>query len=234
MALSDQWTRAQFRTAIQTELMDPSAKWWTTTELNQYISDWQDQVQERFEFVWGTATVTTSVGTFTLATVDPNMLRLDAVYWDNVRVTPKTTAEMELLQRDWRAGTAATFPQVAYQPSDGTMVLWPPPQATGTVVFEYPTRLVTSDDVTPVALPAWVRYSCLQYACWRAYLRAGPNQDAQKAMRRKQKFLRQIERYVTIRENHFPNYTPSLRPGGKYEGDIVNAGRNTTIFKTWY
>src|ERR1700722_13338152 len=85
MALSDLWTAAQLETAIRLELMDPTGtlSWsWSSIELQMYIQDFQTILQDRFEFVWGSATTLIGSNTntygpfeFPLINIATNMLR---------------------------------------------------------------------------------------------------------------------------------------------------------------
>lgn len=107
MPTSDKWSLAQHLTVVRNELADPVAKFWPDTELNHYITDWQNDVQNQFEFVWSITTATqtssgtnvlwnfstwdgslfdftgtqTSLATITIANVVTDMLRPDAVYF---------------------------------------------------------------------------------------------------------------------------------------------------------
>jgi hypothetical protein len=107
MPLSDKWSLATHLTVVRKELADPVAKFWPDSELNHYIEDWQNDVQNQFEFVWGITTATqttsggnvlwnfstwngstfntvgssTSLATITLANFVSDMLRPDAVYF---------------------------------------------------------------------------------------------------------------------------------------------------------
>jgi hypothetical protein len=224
--------------------MDPDGRWWTDAELNEYAGAWQDFLQEKFEFVYNTATIQTALATVTLTDVAVDILRLDAIYWNDFRLVGRDKEELEVDQRDWRASSAGN-PMVTYQDDTYSVSFWPPPSIVGTAVFEYPATLTFIDDVTPSPLPAWTKYSSIEYCVARAYLRAGPNQDIQKFQRRKTRFMRQLQRYVTIRNQYFPDRAPTLRPsissggmfqsdGGRYEGDILNIGKNTTLFQTWF
>lgn len=121
MALSDQWSLTQLRAICRRELADPAARFWPDAELDQYINDWQDQLQNDFEFVWGitTATQTVSSGqsqwdffqwdtqqydavgsslslaTITITSFIDNMLRPDAVYF----VQPDGTSANRVVPR---------------------------------------------------------------------------------------------------------------------------------------
>src|SRR6478609_9595200 len=75
-------TRVALLGACRRTLLDPSSRWWTDTELNDYLNDWQIELQNEFEMVWGTATVTTSTATLTLTDIATDMHRLDAIYWN--------------------------------------------------------------------------------------------------------------------------------------------------------
>jgi hypothetical protein len=221
MALSDRWTREQLRSAVRRELMDPNNTFWTDTELNLYLDDWQQEVQEELEFVWGTATLTTTDSTFALTDLGTNILRPDHFIWNNVRLSPRSKNDLDAWRPYWREADPAS-PYVCYEVDSGTYGLWPPPDSAGTLSVEYPRILTFSSDIAPMDLPAWTRYSAINYCTYRAYERYGPNHDLNRAYRRKSKFLRQVARYKNIKAQFFPDKPLSLRPGGPYESQILN------------
>lgn len=220
MALSDRWTRATLRTVVRRELLDPSGRWFSDAELNGYLDAWQSRLQDELEFCWGTATVTTSLSTLTLTDVATDILRPEAIYWNNRRLVSRTKEELDILDRNWRQYNAST-PYVAYQDDLATVSFWPEPSVAGTVVFEYPKTLALATDTSPMSVPAWTRYSAAPYCTFRAYLRFGPNQDANRSGRAKAKFYRQLAKYKSWRAAFFPDKYLSLRPGGAYEKDIL-------------
>lgn len=76
-----QWTRAELRALVRRELMDTGTRWWSDAELDMYADDWLNEMQQEFEFVWGTWTETTALSTVNLGTFNPPVHRLDAIYW---------------------------------------------------------------------------------------------------------------------------------------------------------
>lgn len=253
MALSDLWTAAQLEAAIRRELMDPSGTtaWsWNSAEIQQYISDWQNILQDRFEFVWGSATVTSAgtatvthgtatdttqgTSTFTLTAIATNILRAGNAWWDGYRLAGRTKDELDTLERDWRMAMAGV-PQAIFQDDINTISVWPfPDTGTHTLVLEYPAIVSFPLNSTPMSVPAWTRYSALSYALFRCYQRPGPQQDLARAERYKQRFIRQGQRIRTIWDAHFPDKAPSLRFAGQYEGDILNVGMHSTLFQVWF
>ena len=220
MALSDRWNKARLRALVRRELLDPKERWWDDGELDGYIVDWQNTVQEECEFIWGSATTTTSLSTLTITAVATDVMRLDAVYWDGGRLAGRSKEELDMLNRNWRnQGTGS--PLVVYQDDYKTFSLWPPPGTAGTLVLEYPKILGFATDATAMSIPAWTRYSVKNYCLYRAYSRFGPNQDQNIALRRRKKFERQLGKYKTIWTNFFPQKYIALRPGGDYEKDIL-------------
>lgn len=250
MALSDLWTLDQLTTAVRRELMDPTGgfDWsWTTVELQYYLNDWQTILQDKFEFTWGSATITLTsntqtnaagepVGPYTipLTSISTNMLRPGNLWFQNFRLVGRTMEELEVMQRDWRE-VGGGVPEVAYMQDINNIGFWPPPSVSGTLIAEFPTTLGMAAGTSTMQVPAWTRYSFLDYACWRAWERPGPNQNLTKAQRRKKRLMQKMIRYKTIWENYLPDKAPSFRIGpGEYEGDILNVGRHNTIFQTWF
>lgn len=253
MALSDLWTAEQLESAIRLQLMDPTGtlSWsWTSVELQFYINDWQTLLQDRFEFVWSSATTLIGSNTntfgpfeFPLVNIATNMLRPGNMWYATTntagtttssyfRLVGRTKEELEVMERDWRE-VAGGSPEVAYMSDINTIGLWPPPSINGTLVTEYPVQLLFSNTSAPMQVPAWTKYSFIDYACWRALERPGPNQNLIKAGRRKKRLELKLKRYRTIWENYLPDKAPSFRLGSTYEGDILNIGRHNTLFTTW-
>jgi hypothetical protein len=251
MALSDLWTQAQLVTAARRELMDPTGtlSWsWTDLELQMYVSDWQTILQDKFEFTWGSATTAVASNTntygpyeFPLTNVATNMLRPGNMWYATqngtgtpnwFRLVGRTKEEIEIMERDWReVGTGV--PQVAYMSDVNTIGIWPPPSVNGTLLSEYPKQIIFAATTSTMQTPAWTRYSYLDYVCWRALERPGPNQNLIKSSRCKARLVAKLKRYKTIWENYLPDKAPSFRIGGTYEGDILNIGRYNTLFQTW-
>lgn len=242
MALSDLWTQAHIILAARRELMDPTGtlSWsWTDQELGMYVEDWQTILQDKFEFVWGSATTaiasnTSSYGPYEipLTTVATNMLRPGNMWWDNIRLVGRTREELEIMERDWRQ-VGGGVPEVAYMGDVNTLGLWPPPSVAGTLVTEYPVTLSFATTSSTMQIPAWTRYSFLDYVVWRAMERPGPNQNLTKSERRKARLMAKMKRYKTIYENYLPDKAPSFTFAKRYEGDILNIGRHNTLFQTW-
>lgn len=219
-ALSIKPTRAILITACRQTLLDPNNQWWTDTELNTYIEDWQQVLQDEFELVWGSASIVTASATLTLTQIAADILRLDAVYWNGRGLVGRSKEELDDIQRNWRSATPAT-PEVVFQNDSRSLSLFPPPLVTGTLVLEYPKSLTLSTNTSTISIPAWARYSAPNYVAFRAFLRAGPNQDINRALKRKAKFALQRNRIRTIKDNFFAERSPHLKPSGVYEGNIL-------------
>lgn len=234
MALYTAWTLNQIRTTVRRELLDPTGKWWTNEELNQYINDWQETLQSQYEFVWSISTLTfTSTTTkFTLSTVCPNVMRVDGVWYTNGgtdtstgRLSPRSMADLDTFQRNWR-GTAAAAgipPIIVYQENAQTISFWPPPAGTGTAYFEYPVLCTMTAGTSTMQIPPWARYSVIPYVTYRAYARFGPNQDIPKAARRRRAWERQLRLIRRFYDGYFPDKAEMLRPGRKWAGQILRA-----------
>jgi hypothetical protein len=259
MALSDLWTQSQLNAAVRRELMDPTGttSWsWNDIELNQYISDWQNFLQDRFEFVWGSATYTTlgtatitsgtltntsyGTSTFTLTAIATNILRPGNMWWNGYRLVGRDKDELEVMERDWRA-VEPGVPECVYQDDAASISVWPPPGAgtsTNTLVLEYPAILSFATNTTPMSIPPWTKYSCVNYCAMRAYVRPGPQQDLSRAARYKTKFVKQGIRFRDMWDQYLPHKAPSLRPvtdnGDHYMGDTLNIGEHNTLFQTWF
>lgn len=242
MALSDLWTLNELVTAVRRELMDPTGAFdwsWTSIELQYYINDWQTILQDKFEFTWGSSTITLTSNTnpigpyeFPLTNIGTNLLRPGNLWFNNFRLVGRTKEELEIMERGWRE-VGAGNPEVAYMSDINTIGIWPPPVVTGTLIAEYPITLGMAAGTSTMQVPAWTKYSFLDYACWRAWERPGPNQNLTKATRRKKRLTNKLLRYKTIWENYLPDKAPSFRIGATYEGDILNIGKRNSLFQTW-
>ncbi len=225
MALSDRWTRLQFRTAARRELLDPNARWWTNDELNGFVQDWTDWVQDEYELVWGSATVTSSLSTYTLTAVASDARRLGRVYFNNVYVPTRSKEELEIFKREWKTATNSSGPVAVYQDDSTTFSYYPPLTTSGTTVVEYPTLLTYTTDTSTCPLPAWTRFSARSFIAYRAYLKAGPNQDLRRAARYRAKAERALRRCGRFFRSFFPERYQQLRPAGKFEGGILRPPR---------
>jgi len=249
MALSDKWTQAQLRTLCQEELMDPSAVWFGTGEINQYIGEWQQRLQDYFggnELVWNTSTLTltNTIGTMTdsfgiliptgvqnivLNTFVPSQVRIDAFYWisstagtnsNGVRMVARTRQDLNILIRDWETVLPTDPPLVIYQDDIRSINLWPGNALVGTLIAEFPALTTFATDSSTMQVPAWMRYSVKHYVCYRCYLRTGPRQDINKAAYYKKQWLAKLMRYRRMWDNYFPYRYLSLKP--KQPSDAYN------------
>lgn len=203
-----------------------NAAWgWTDAELNRYLEAWQDRVQEEHELVWGTATITqTGSATVTLTDVASDILRPHRITWNVVALIPKTKEDLEMLDRQWRGYGTSTQPAVVYQDRYDTVSVWPPPSGAsgGTMVFEYPKELTFATDTSTMGLPAWTKYSAINYGAFRSYVRNGLNHNAEKAQRYRNIFYQQLQRFGVRKRNFFPKQSLAFRPASLYEGDILD------------
>jgi hypothetical protein len=220
MALSDRPSRAELRRVVREELLDPDARFWSDSELDVYLQEWLDTVQDHLELCWATSTTVTSTTTFTLSVLDPLARRLEAVYWNGVRLDGRTEQDLDVLDRDWRS-VDPSVPRAVYQFGSEVFVLWPAPATEGTMVLEHPRLLTFEADDTACPLPPWTRYSATPYCCYRALQRHGPAQDLPRASRYKAAFLRAVQTHRRTYNAFLPTRYPQLRPGGSYEADIL-------------
>lgn len=231
MALSDKWTQAQIRTAVRRKLLDPSGRWWTDAELAQYIEDWQVYLQDSFELTWNTATITTSAQEIVIssATALSDMMRLDRVYWNDIRLSPLDKQGLDERFPDWRSvvatNTSPSTPTIVYQEDSDRIDFYPPPNQTGTITIEYPISPTFATSTSTMQIPAWTKYSAIPYSCYRAYMRSGPNHDLQRALRWKAAFQKRLKRIKMIVDKHWPERYPRVQPaasGPSYESRLVN------------
>lgn len=228
---------------VQRELVDPAGLYWGTAEINSYLNEWQEILQSRFEFTWGSTTITNALSTLTLSNIIPNALRLDAIYfvpgtWTKTsgtsttvvvdpsirRLSPRSLIDLDFIQRDWRAlgSNPPVFqPEVSYQNDPQSVSFWPPPPGTGTYIFEYPLLTTFATDTSIMVIPAWTRYSAAAYCCYKAQIRFGANQDIPKAQRRLRQWNRMLKRYQKIYDNYFPERAEMLRPGRNWAANIL-------------
>ena len=89
------WTRGQLKTIIRQELMDPNKRWWVDSELEMWINNWQTDLQHEFELVGATSTQPTSGPTIDMSNTDIH--RLDADYWNGLRLAGRGLLEREYL-----------------------------------------------------------------------------------------------------------------------------------------
>ena len=226
MALSDRYTQLQLRQICQRELMDTSARWWTTAELDAYIETAQDIIQTEVEMVYGTASATVTASIINTTDIAADIMRLDSIYWNNQRLVVRSEGEMDQLGWEWRA-TTELGPGVAVKIDEDTFRLWPPTSTSGVLYMEYPILTTFSTTTSTMQLPAWTKYVIPDYVCYRAYLRDGANNSLQCALRRKARFYNGLDDIKNTWQTYLPQKYPSLTPASTYEYDILLARRRS-------
>jgi len=120
------WSRTDFKNVLRRELMDTNTRWFTDADLNLYLDNWLQEIQQEFEFIWAistltvgtvTGTQTTTVGTVTTttppqlvistSTFTPGMLRNEAVYYNGFRLAGRNLQDLEVGDPVWRGDTGA-------------------------------------------------------------------------------------------------------------------------------
>lgn len=229
MALSTKLTQAQIVANIRREILDPNAVFVADSELNNYVEDWQDEVQNELELVWTTQTFTnTSLTTLTLTDVGTDIQRVDAVYWQGTRrLIEKSKEQLEqYVGRQWREAGTTTQPSVYYMDNVDSVSFWPP-VGTGTteyvVVFEYPQVLTFAASTSTHVLPAWTKYTATTYGAMRVFQHRGPLFNSEKYKRYKILWESQLQRLGVLKQRYFPKRAWSTIPGKtNYEVDMFN------------
>lgn len=228
MALSVKPTRAELRTQVRYTLMDPNARWWSDTELNGYLDEWQHTLQSELEATKGAALSTIGPGTSTInisTDLAEDILRVDAIFWNNQRLVTRSETEMDTLRRDWRTTNERT-PGVVVPIDSERFELWPPAGPAGGYLYaEYPRITTFATDTSTSILPAWCRWSANDYCAYKAFLRHGPNQDINRATRYRALFERKLSRLRTVKNAYLPKRGMRLTFGDTYEADILLARR---------
>jgi hypothetical protein len=203
--------------------MDAAGNWWTDTELNSYLDDWQDHVQDDLEFTMGTATASLGTGTSTITLTDvaSDIMRPGIVTWESKELSPMTEQELDVYRRDWRL-YADELPRAFYQNRMREIVLWPGVGTAGTLGMEYPLKMAFAADTSTSELPPWVRYSAKDYCGFRAYLRYGPNHSLNKAAVYKKRFNLDMKYFLEWKHQYLPERYGLLQPGTDYERKLVD------------
>jgi hypothetical protein len=229
MAFTDKWSRATILTACRRELSDPSARFWSDTNLETYISDWQRDLQNEFEFVWGTATYTNTVTSMALSTIT-DLLRLDAIYCNGTRLIGKNKLEMEDYSREWRVTTSGTAPYIAFQNDDADVVFWPLTTSTKTLIFEYPAITTFAASTSTMQIPAWTRYSSINYVTYHALLQEGPANSPDKSLRYKRYWEDNLKQFKSVRSNYLPDRALRLKPSQNYAASLAKGSLSNRRF----
>jgi hypothetical protein len=227
-----QWPLSSAISYVQRELMDPNGRWWTPGELTQYINDWQNELQQDYEFVWGSATVTltgTATFTFTGSALSPPMGRLEAVYWIGTdpsfgfRLSGRLIEDLEVGNPVWRSVPMDT-PRSVVQYDSTQFTVYPEPNVVSTYIFEYPQLLDGSliSGTSTISLPAWTQWSMKPYVAMRAYKRPGPANDPKRSMRYAAKWTKAKAQVKLLWDNYLPERYRRLKPRGHYEKDIIH------------
>jgi hypothetical protein len=243
------WTRADFKNIIRREVMDTNTNWLNDNELNQYLDNWLNDLQQEYEFVWAinTLTVGTTTGSnliFPTSTFTPGMLRHEAVYYNGFRLSGRLLQDLEVGNPLWRNGlvfgtTTFDTPRMSVMyPDSQNILIWPtPPPPTGTFsnvfVFEYPCLLTFATDTSASGLPPFTNWCAKDYVCAKFFQREGPVNDPKKAMRYWAKYQRAKARVTAIWDSYMPERYRLLKMANHYEWEILipppawDAGTNT-------
>ena len=224
------WSRADLKSLVRRELMDTNTRWWSDDELNLYAQWWLDETQRDNEFIWGTSTIITATNTITLGTFTPPMIRLESVYWlgtytsgfktGGYRLAGRHLYDLEVMNREWREVLPDT-PREVIQYDSQTVIIWPPQTGVNGFVFEYPQSLSLTNDTQLIPLPAWTQFTAKYYICSKAFLKPGPTNDLQKALRYRKKFNEAKVDMLEIWNGFQPYRYLKLKPAGHYEADIL-------------
>ena len=206
--------------------MDSSGRWWTTTELDGYINDWSQIMNNEYGFVLGFNTVVTATTTLTASSALPGH-SFPAHCWANGTYIPhQKIQDLDSLDREWRTNTGSGLAKAWTDIDAGeTLIIYPVSTATQIYVFEYPICPTLLTDSSTLVLPAWTKYSVIPYGCWKAYLRQGPNHSPTKALRYKAIWDRKNRRLSSIQKNYWPRKTQSLKMPTRFEGQMLNPTR---------
>lgn len=226
MAFSDRPNRAQLRTQVRYGLMDAAGSWWSDSSINGWLDEWITTLQRELELEWGTAIYlsTETTGTYTYSDIASDILRPDAIYWNNQRLTPRQPEEMFTLREAWK-DSDETLPGIVIPLDHERFEVWPHPGTDGYLYLEYPRFSTFASDTSTLPIPSWSRYSATPYVQWRAYIADGPLNDRGKAMTYKAQFTRSLNRLKSMKAHFAPAAPPVLRPGGTYAADILLARR---------
>jgi hypothetical protein len=221
-----QWTLAQIRSKIRSELLDPSGKFFSDFEINFFAAQYQDEIQQDYEFVWGTCTITTINPVVQISSISPAMSRLDAVYWSDTntsrgyRLAGRNLEDLDWAHRDWRISDT-DVPREIVQYDSTQLTIWPPPSKPAILTFEYPLKLDLVNDIDTMSLPIWAQWAVKPYVCRECYLRPGPVNDLKRALRYDKQYLREKARIKLLWDNWLPERYRRLKPSGRYELDIL-------------
>lgn len=222
--------------------MDTSSRWFNDTELNQYLDNWLNEVQEEFEFVWAVQTLTIGSSTggpliIPTSGFAPGMLRHEAVYYNGFRLAGRNLQDLEVGDPTWRVdlglgtnsgtNTQDTPRMSIMYPDSQNILIWPTPPnpVVGTFsnifIFEYPALLTFGDDTSTSGLPVWTQWSAKAYVCAKVFQRPGPLNDRVKSARYWAQYQRALLRVRRMWDNFMPERFRRLTPGRHYEWEIL-------------
>ncbi len=227
MAFSTPKTLAQLRTMCRNMLMDPNARVWDDATLNSYINDWQTDIQNELELVWGMGiAVTTDTSTsFPYTYLATDIQRMDALYWNQQLLTPRNTEEMFQLKPDWLT-TSERSPGVVVPVDNFNFTLWPPPSASGNFLYgEYVRTLTLTNDSDTCELPTWTIFSCPYYVAANAYAKDGPVNDINKFRIYRSLYQQRLVKLKSLKSHYTPQHYWSLAPAGRLQADVLLARR---------
>lgn len=200
-------------------------RWWTDSELNQYLDEWVQDLSRHFGMLSTSSAMAIGSNTSTITTPS-NFLQVKQMTWNDVRLLPTTRLLMDEQHPNWQNEVAVTsaVPLQIIQIDATISQLYPKPGLIGTLDIYGSRNLTMASDITVCPLPAWMQFSSRTYVAALAYMRSGPNQDLRKAGRYKMRYNRMKKFYRLMLDARFASYGPRLKPASNYEGAIMNGG----------
>jgi hypothetical protein len=167
----------------------PSYRFISGVNIQEYLDEWHDLVQEEFQLCRYTATLALGSGTstFAVSSLASDVLTLEDTCWISGTSTsllaPQSPEALWELQQSNPAGLSSPGgPPVAIYPvTYGTFAVWPTPSTAGTLHSEYIPQLRYSTYTGTSPLPSWTREMPIPYIAWRVFSRFSAIQDLPRA-----------------------------------------------------
>jgi len=217
-------TRAEMIASVRRQLADPTGRWWSDSQLAGYVEAWQTDINNKYEFIVSTATVTMTGSEFNVPTDCQRVTWVLTTATNGTLYTIPPTSESVLsrVSSEWRFEWGYE-PGAWVQTTASTIQVWPAQLANRVFEVEYTKKFLLPNDATQVGVPAFCKWHGVCEVMRRAYLALGPNYDLKRSLRwkaRASKWERLIGKIQNSRWGAVKY--PSLKPSTtQWEAKIV-------------
>jgi len=165
-------TPAQAKAHVRNQVDEQTAKFWSDAEIWSYLWDAETQLVDKANVFTGNDSSTTTVASTQDYSVPSDLIRIDSLSWNKVKLKAVTLDVYESLSSPNYGGTLATGDPVYYYLFNNTVSLYPVPDSAQTLKYWYtkePTEL--TDSSTAFSVRTQYHNSLVNFAIYKCLMK---------------------------------------------------------------